>query len=65
MLGEEKIAELTRSYPQRALDALEEGNDERLRYYLTEMLIGHKEVDGLGLLSHINMHAYIRGEGGG
>jgi len=64
MFGEEKIAELTRSYPQRALEALEEGNDERLRYYLTEMLVGHKEVDGLGLLSQINMHAYIRAKEG-
>jgi hypothetical protein len=48
MLGEEKIAALTKSYPQRAIEALEEGNDERLRYYLTEMLVGQKEVDGLG-----------------
>ena len=64
MLGPEKIAELTKSYPQCAIEALEEGNDERLRYYLTEMLVGQKEVDGLGLLTHINMHAFIKDKEG-
>lgn len=64
MLGPEKIAELTKSYPDQAKEALAAGNIERLQYLLNEMLVGHKEVHGLGVLSQMNLHSVLLAEKG-
>ena len=63
-LGSEKIAELSKSYPDQAAEALAEGNIERLQYLLGEMMVGHKELSGLLLFSHINMPSVLLAEKG-
>ncbi|MCK5351583.1 hypothetical protein KAJ77_03340 [bacterium] len=64
MFGEEKLAELSKAYPQQAIEALSAGDVDKVITLLNKMMVGQAGVDLLVLHTHFLMADYILNDKG-